>query len=70
MKVYSYRNLTPGTLNKHTSSINWGECSEPLPSHLNVNFVCVYVCMYVCHGPAQKLFLILMISTNFTAHVL
>ena len=34
-------------------SAYWGERSEPLPSQLNVNFVCLSVCLCVCHGPAR-----------------
>ena len=45
--------------------------SEPLPSDVNVNFVCVYICMYVyymyvCHGPARYLLVTLMIFTVST----
>ena len=29
-------------------NISWGERSEPLPSQLNVNFVCLSVCLSVC----------------------
>ena len=54
----------------NSGKVYWGKRSEPLPSHPNVDFVCVYVCMYVCHRLARYLFLILTISTNFMAHVL
>ena len=36
-----------------TSGCNWGERSEPLPSQLNANFVCLSVCLCVCSGPAR-----------------
>ena len=36
----------------HELNKYWDECSKPLPSHLNVNFVCVYVYIHVCYGPA------------------
>ena len=37
--------------------------------HISVNPTST-LCIYVCHGPARYSFLILTISTNFTAHAL